>query len=487
MSLREKAVKGVVWSAVQNWGSSLVGALVFLILANLLDAEAFGLLALAAVFSAFLAVFQRQGFIQAIIQRADLTPGHLDTAFWISSLSGLALAAGFYASADLIARICGQPALTAILQWLAITVFIEALGTTPRAILRRRFAFKSLAIQALVASTAGGIVGVGMAVKGFGVWSLVGQQLVVSITGTAVLWAASRWRPGLGVSVRHSRDLFGFGVYAMGNELVAFFNVRTPDLLIGTYLGTEALGYYTVGHRLLLILTQLFTQTVRVVALPVLSRLQHDPAQMRQALLTATRMTSLLAFPAFLGAAALAPELVLALFGEKWERSIPIMQILAFMGIVRSVTFFNTPVIIACGKPAWAFVIALTNAVANVVVISVAVRWGIVAVAGAFVIRGYVFSPLALWAVCKLIRLDPMSYLRQFAAPLGASLGMVLAVMVAKHFLLDVTTVRVVLPLCILIGGAVYSLTVLLAAPVVVREALELLRVALPSERWRRT
>ncbi len=487
MSLREKAVKGVVWSAVQNWGSSFVGALVFLILAHLLDAEAFGLLALAAVFSAFLAVFQRQGFIEAIIQRADLSPGHLDTAFWISSLSGLALAAGFYTSADLIARICGQPALTAILQWLAITVFIEALGTAPRAILRRDFAFKSLAIQSLVASTAGGIVGITMAVKGFGVWSLVGQQLVVSITGTAVLWAASRYRPGLGVSVKHFRDLFGFGVYAMGNEFVGFFNIRTPDLLIGTYLGTEALGYYTVGHRLLVILTQLFTRTVGAVALPTLSRLQHDPRQMRQALLTATRMTSLLAFPAFLGAAVLAPELVLALFGEKWERSIPIMQILAFMGIARSVIFFSRPVILACGKPSWAFAIALTNAVANVVVIMVVVRWGIVVVAAAFVIRGYLLLPLPFWAMHKLIHLGPISYLRQVAAPLGASLGMVLAVMVAKHFLMEVTTVRVVLPLCILIGGAVYSLTVLLAAPTAVREALELVRVGVPFERWRKT
>lgn len=163
------------------------------------------------------------------------------------------------------------------------------------------------------------------------------------------------------------------------------------------------------------------------------------------------------------------------------------MQILAFIGIVRSVIFFNRPVILACGKPSWAFAIALINAVVNVAVIVVAVRWGIVAVALAFVIRGYLILPLLLWVMWKLIRLGPISYLRQFAAPLGASLGMVLAVLVAKHFLIDVTTVRVVLPLCILIGGVVYFLTILLAAPAAAREALGLVRVALPLGRRRKT
>ena len=130
MSLRERAIKGVFWSAVQNWGSNLLATVVFLILANLLDVEAFGLVALASVFTAFLAVFRRQGFSQAIVQRADLTPGHLDTAFWLSAVSGLLLAAALFASAGLIAQMWTQPLLAPVLRWLSITVFIAALGTT---------------------------------------------------------------------------------------------------------------------------------------------------------------------------------------------------------------------------------------------------------------------------------------------------------------------------------------------------------------------
>lgn len=481
MSLREKAVKGVAWSAVQNWGSNLITTAVLLILANLLEVETFGLVAFASVFTAFLHIFQRQGFAQALIQRADLEPGHLSTAFWTSAVSGLLLTIGLVAASGLVSQCVDKPELTPVLQWLSLTLLIDALGNTPQAILRRNLAFKSLAMRSLVASLAGGVVGVGMALHGFGIWSLVGQRLTASLAGTITLWIACDWRPCLAVSFRHFRDLFGFGVYAMGNETVAFFNRQMPDLLIGTFLGMTALGYYTVGYRLLLIMTQMFTQTVSAVALPTFSRLQHDHAQMRQALLTATRMTSLAAFPAFMGMAVLAPELVLGLIGDKWDRSVPIMQILAFIGIVHSVTFFNGPAIIACGKPSWAFALALSNAMVNVTVFVVAVHWGIIVVAAAFVIRGYAYAPFPLLTVRKLIGLNVTRYVRQLVAPVIGTVVMVLVVWATKHALETSLNTRELLGVSILAGVFVYILTMRLIAPGHLRQAMDYIRLALAS------
>lgn len=489
MNLREKAIQGVFWTGVQNWGSNLATTIVLLILARLLGVRTFGLVALASVFIAFLQIFQRQGLAQAVVQRADLKSGHLNAAFWISLASGIVLTVVGVAAAGPVAFVLArwQPSpinvalLASVIQWLSLSFLIAALGNTPQAILRRNLAFKSLAMRSLASSLVGGIVGVAMALNGFGVWSLVGQRLTSALAGTITLWMACHWWPGVAVSAKHFRDLFGFGVYLMGNETVAFFNRRMPDLLIGVLLGPVALGYYTVGFRLLLIMRRLFTQSISGVALPTFSRLQHDHAQMGQALLTATSMTSLLAIPAFLGMAVLAPELVAGLIGEKWNQSVPIMQILAFIGIMQSVTSFNGPVIVACGKPSWALGLGVLNAVANVVVLTIAVHWGIVVVAAAFVIRGYACAPLPLLAVRKLIGLSITRYLRQLTAPVAGSLAMVVFVYAAKRVLTDALNLHALLVVCVVVGVLTYTLAIHLIAPGRLRQAVEYVRLALPS------
>jgi PST family polysaccharide transporter len=477
MSLREKAIKGVLWSGIQNWGSSLVTIAVFLVLVRLLGPDDFGLVALANVFIAFLTIFQREGFAQAIVQRTDLEAGHLDTALWTGSVVALLLGGSMFLGADLVAAALGQASLGPVLRVLSVIVPINALRNTPEAILRRNLAFKSLAIRSLAGAVVGGAVGVAMALSGYGVWSLVGQRVADSVVGTAAIWVASRWRPGLNVSMAHFRDLFGFGVYTLGRGVLQFLNRRTDDLLIGTFLGAAALGYYSAGRRLLLIMSRLFTQTVAAVALPTFSRLQHDHAQMRQSLLTATRMAGLLAFPAFLGAALLAPEIVRTLFGEGWDRSIPIMQLLALVGIIRCMTFFNGPVIIACGKPSWAFSFALGSALTAVAVYGVTVQWGIVAVAVGHLIHRCAVAPFPVWLVRKLIGLNPVTYLREYLAPAAASLIMIAVVAAAKHFLAAAGN-HVILAIAVLIGVVVYAGVMRLIAPDRLRQAVEYIRLA---------
>ena len=479
-SVREKAIKGVFWSAVQNWGSNLSATVVFLILANLLDPAAFGLVGYAAAILAVLAIFQRQGFAQAIIQREQVLKGHRDSAFWMSAAGGVVLAAATFASAGVIAAATDKPLLTDVLRALSAVLIIDALGNVPQALLRRELAFRSLALRSLIASLVGGVVGVALALGGGGVWALVGQRLASSVSGTITLWFASRWRPGLSVSRRHFKDLFGFGAYTMGNETVGVLNRQSAPLLIGTFLGDAALGHYRIGFRLLQIMTQLFNNTIQNVTLPTLSRIQHDHSQVRASLLTATRLTGFVAFPAFLGAAILAPEIIFGLCGEKWAASIPVMRILALVGIVQSVSFFSTPTIMACGKPSWAFGLSLTNGITNMIFVAAAIPWGIVAVAAAFTTRAYLYAPLPLLVVRRLIGLELTSYFRQFVPPLIASAVMAPAVWGTRRLLADMLTTRPLLAVATASGIATYTLAMWLLWPDRLKQVAEYVRVALP-------
>lgn len=488
MSLRQRAIRGVFWSVVQKWGREGISLIVLVALSRLLAPEAFGLVALALVFTEFVNIFLDQGFSAAIVQHPNLEKEHLDTAFWISVAIGILLTAGGIAGAGLIGAFFHEPRLGPVVKWLSAGFILTALSSTQMAILQREMAFKSLAVRSMAAKLVGGIVGVSLAFAGFGVWSLVAQRLSAALAGIIVLWRASDWRPGFKLSKSHYKELFSFGVSVVGNNFLKVFVRRSNDFLIGYFLGPTLLGIYTIGYRLLLVVLRLVTGIINSVAFPMFARLQHSRERMRRAFYQVTQYTSLLAFPVFLGLAVLAPDLVPAVFGDQWARSVPIMQVLAFIGILESVMAFNGSVIRAAGKPSWQLGLMLLTSVGSLVGFMIAVRWGIVAVAASFVIVGYLVAPLSCVAVRKLIQIDYRTYAGQFVAPMSASLVMVMVVAFLKDFLQrQGMGSYLLLSISIAAGGLVYLLVVGLTARSLWRQVLELVSLALPSWRYKRT
>lgn len=465
MNLRQKAVKGVFWSAIQSWGSQAISFLVFALLARLLAPETFGLIALAGVFLAFIQVFLDQGFSTAIIQRQELEPEHLDTAFWTNLAIGILMTGASIAAADLIADFYQQPQLAPIIRWLSISFVIRALSAVQEAIFRRNLEFKTLTIRSLVAVIAGGIVGVSMAFMGFGVWSLVGQRLSSSIVQITVLWWASDWRPGFRVSRSHFQHLFSFGINIIGINMLTFLITQSDNLLIGYFLGSVALGYYNLAYRLLQVTTQLFVGVISKIAVPLFSALQQEQEKMRQVFYRVVNASNVIAFPLFLGISVLAPEIVVVLFGEQWLPSVPVIQILNLIGILYAGFYFNGPVFMAVGKPSWKLGLDSIRTLCYLIAFAITVRWGIVAVAVGFVTMGYLMSIITVWVLRKLINIDLTIYLRQYVAPLSSSLVMVVAILAAKYFLGNIANSHILLAISILVGAAIYVPMIMITEP----------------------
>ncbi|PSB49413.1 MOP flippase family protein [Chamaesiphon polymorphus] len=479
MSIRDKAVKGIVWSAIENWGSQAGSLLVFFVLARLLKPEAFGLVAFASIFLAFMQIFLNQGFAQALVQRRELDPEHLDTAFWTNLTIGVALTLIGYTSASPIAQLFRQPELAPILQGFSLLCIITAFGNVQQAILERNLAFRAIALRSLLGTLVGGCVGLIAAISGLGVWSLVYQQIVQELVGTVMLWRASNWRPGLKFSLPHLQHLFGFGISLLGFNLLNFLNTRADDFLIGYFLGPVPLGYYTIAYRILSVMTQVLLSAGTKVALPTFSRLQQDPEQFRQAFHTATQLTSVVAFPIFLGMTVLAPEFVVLFFGSQWTPSIPVLQVLSLAGIFKAVAFFKGSVFIAMGKPIWTFWFGLLNATLNLAGFAIAIRWGIVAVACAYVIRGYLVLPISQWFVSRLIQISFFKYFHNFFIPLISSLIMVTVMLMTKFFLSQLLNQQMLLAVCIAIGIFSYGLVLRWLSPKLFLKLQEFLNIVL--------
>lgn len=465
MNIKRDALRGAIWSGIQNWGSQAGSLAIFLVLARLLDPADFGLVALANTFLVLVNIFIEQGFAIALIQRSDIDDRHLSTVFWTQMGLGIGFAAAGYVGADWVAGIFREPALTPILKWFAFLFVVKSLSAVPLAILSRRFAFKQIATRALFGIAISGVVGIAMAVLGFGVWSLVGQQFAYEGMGVIIFWGASGWRPALKFSRRHLRDLFSFGVSIFFANILKFFNQYSDNLLIGYFLGDMALGYYAIAYRILQVLIQLLVKTGNQVALPTLSRLQGEPVRFIRAFYKIVKLAGAIALPAFLGVIVLANELVVTFFGQKWEPSIAIMQVFTWGGIASLCLFFNRSAFVALGKPHWRLWLEFANALLNVTACLIAVRWGLLAVAAAYVLSDFAIVPASAIALKRLTGIELLSYFRQLAAPFICAVGMMVVVGSIKYMLAGMLAPPAILAICTMAGILSYVACLRLLTP----------------------
>lgn len=411
MNLRRSATHAAFWGLAQKWGYHAVRLLVFVVLARLLDPASFGVVALAGVFVLLGEMLVDQGFADALVQRTAVGPAHLDSAFWASFAIGVMLTAGCVLFAGPLAAVFDEPRLAPVLRALGPVLLITSLSRTHEALLRRELAFKRIAKISLASVAVGGAAGLWLAMLGYGVWALVAQLLVQRLVQLPCLWFSVAWRPRLRFSLPHFRALARFGVNVVGINLLNVANRQADHLLIGYFLGSTALGYYTVGYRLIRILLDLLPQAIMPVAFSAFSRLKAEPVRLREAFYEATRVMALGAFPAFCGLALLAPAVTEVVFGPQWAPSASVMQVLTAIAALQSISLLCPAALKALGRPQWVLLITAANAVANVAAFAIAVHWGIVAVAAAYAVRGYLLWPLTWTALDRLVSLSPRRYL----------------------------------------------------------------------------
>jgi teichuronic acid exporter len=199
--LRGKATRSIGWVILERWSSRLLTLVVIAVLTRLLAPSDFGLVSMATVVTAFLLVFVESGFSTVLVQKKDLDEKDASTAFWTSVAISVVLYAALFLCAPLVADLFDEPELTAVLRVLGLSLVISSLSRVPAALLERSFGFRSLSIRSVIGNLSGAVVAVPVAFAGGGVWALVVQALVTSITALVVLWSATPWRPGFEYSL----------------------------------------------------------------------------------------------------------------------------------------------------------------------------------------------------------------------------------------------------------------------------------------------
>lgn len=477
MTLRRRATLGAAWATFEAWGQWAVALLVFWGMTRLLGPETWGLVAMATVLVAFAdALVTTGGWSDAIVQRKDLRDGHVATAFWwLLALSGLAMLVCIVA-APAIARFFDQPTLTDLVVAMSLVLPVKAAAAIPVALLRRELDFKPLALRSVLATGGGGGVGIAAALSGWGVWSLVAQQLAQALIELVVLWSVCRWRPKAAPSWRDLHELNRYALPATADRLLLAFDDVVMRSAIGFLLGPAPLGQYVFVRSLLDLTSRLLLHPLTRVAMPTFARLQRDRQRLQEALASSSRITCLVAVPSFLGLAGVAPTLLLVVFGTTWTPAAPLLQILALAGSSWALGNIDVALMRGVGKVGLQLKVSLLSTVLLLALVLTAGPYGLAAIGWAFVARAWLVLPLRHGLITHALALDRRRERRACLAILLAALTMLGAVLSWRALAAGYLPAVGLLASSVGVGVAVYTAAASALLPSVVSEVRALLR-----------
>lgn len=402
-SLKARSIEGTLVMTASQVVRIVIQLGSQIVLARLLFAADFGLLAMVMPVVSFIQIFADIGFAQGIVQRAELTRARVSALFWLNLALSLVVALLVAASAPIAVWIYHEPRVQPIMLVLACIVPIGALQVLPNALLTRQMRFRALAMTEVATSVTSIAATVVLAMRGWGPWSLVYGQLAGSLASTTLNWLACRWWPSAPRRFAGLVEDLKFGSGLLGSNLAVFLIQSGDNMIVGVTTGTEALGLYDRSYRLVVLPLGQLVAPIGRVAVPLLARLAARPEAYARTYLDLFRALALLTVPLMLVCVVNADAVIAVLFGSRWAAAAPVFAWVSVGGLASAVY----------GSVAWLFISqARTHEMMrmNLVVMAISfasfligAHWGIVGVAAGGAI-GFVLiaNPLNFWAVTRV-------------------------------------------------------------------------------------
>lgn len=375
-----RIVAGISWSAFERFSVQGIQFLIFVLMARRLMPTDYGLVSMLALFITIAQLVAEGGLSQAIIRKIDRTKEDCSTAFFVNIAIGLTLYLLLFASAPLISHFYGEPELIPLLRVLALCVIIQSTLVVHRALLTSRLDFKTQAKSTLVGAIVSGIVGLTLAYKGFGAWSIVGLQLANQVATAGTLWAVTEWRPQFQFSVRAFRNLFGFGSKLLACNVLDSLFQSFYVLTIGKVFSAYALGCYSNARQLGSISSENLSRVVQRATFPMFCNIRADKARMKTGIKDYLRLATFFIAPLMLGLAALAEPLTTALIGHQWLYTARLLRILCLSFILFPVNSINYMVLEIQGRAATELKLQLFNVLCGVIFLFAMLPFGLSAV-----------------------------------------------------------------------------------------------------------
>jgi O-antigen/teichoic acid export membrane protein len=454
--LPDLVIRGVGWTTVSQGAIQVLAFVTAIVIARFLTPFEVGLAAEAIVFASLALVIVDFGFASVLVQRPTLTEDDRSTAFWAGMFLGVALTLIGVGLSWPIAALYGEPEVQPLFAVLSLAFLFTAPGIVQGALLTRELAFKSLEVRTIAATVLSSATGITLAIAGSGPWAIVAQDLVITGVSTLLLWWASPWRPQFRFSIRSLRGMAGYTGNVFGTRVLAWGTINLDNFLIGRFVGAAPLGAYAMAYSVMLTPVNRIAAPITHVFFPAFSRLR-EPAQIAVMWLRANRMVALVVVPLMLGLIAVAPDFVHAVFGEKWNAAVPVIQILAPVGMLQSLLALNIVILQTLDRTRTLFRFTAALSALTVIGFAAGLPWGIEGVATGYLIVTVATAPIFVRLTADSVGLRPIEWLRSIAGVLQSGIAMMLVVLGARELLLGTDLpVGVRLAVLVVLGAVVY-------------------------------
>lgn len=410
--LKSKTVSGVLWSAVERFSLQGVQFLINIIMARILLPADYGMIGMLVVFLQISQLFIDGGFANALIQRKDRTEIDFSTVFYFNILVGALFYFLIFVSAPLISTFYNIPDLTNIARAVGLNLIISAFSAIHRVKLTIEVDFKTLSKISLIAAVLSGIIGVGLAYYGIGVWALVFQSLLNSLLLTLLSYYFCSWKPLLIFSIHSFKKLFSFGSKLLISNLMHAVYSNLYTIVIGRRFSAIDLGYYTRAEQFAIFPSANLNAVISRVTFPILSSIQDDDERLTAAYRKYIRLSSYLIFPLMVGLVVLAEPIIVLLLTEKWIGVVVLLQILCFDWIFDHLSGINLNLLYVKGRSDFALKLEIVKKTIATIILFISIPFGLIGMCYGRVLYSLIATYLNTYYTNKLIGLSFMKQMK---------------------------------------------------------------------------
>ena len=341
MSLSQQALGGVLWASVERIGGKVIQFFTTIILARILVPEDFGIVAMLSIFLGISLILVDSGFSQALIREDQLSEEDKATTFYVNLFTALVLSVLLWIGAPYISAFFDEVILVNLTRFMSLIPIFYSITIIQRAYYIHKINFRTQAIINLIASFLSGISSVILAWKGFGVWAIAAQQVLMVFVTSFLFWGVNPWFPKGFINTDSFKKLFRFGSNLMLAGLINLIFIEIYKVIIGRLYTTQLLGFYAQAENIKNVVSKNLTDIMVRVTYPTLSKVKDDINRLKDGYRKILGVISIIIFPAMIGMILVAEPMIVTLIGEKWLDAVPILKLLAISGMINHLHAVN--------------------------------------------------------------------------------------------------------------------------------------------------
>lgn len=471
--IQSKAINGFIWKLSERMSAQIVTFIVSVILARLLSPEDYGAIAIVMIFISLANVFVINGFGTALIQKKKINNVDFSSVFYFNITFSILIYIILFMAAPAISNLYNMKILTPVLRVLGLRIIVAGINSIQQAYVSRNLLFKKFFLSTLFGTVLSGIVGVGMAYNGYGIWALVAQYLTNTTVDTIVLWFTVKWRPNLVFSFTRMKSMFSYGWKLLFSAVLDTGYSQLRGLIIGTVYTTNDLAYYDRGQQYPNLLVTNINSSIASVLFPIMSKKQERINSVKDITRKSIQLSSYIMWPMMIGLCIISKPLVILMLTDKWLPCIPFLQIACFTYAFWPIHTANLEAIKAIGRSDIFLKLELMKKILGVVVLIISMRYGVVAIALSGIITTIISSFINAYPNRKLLEYTYLEQLKDIFPSVILSLIMGISIypiawVIDNNILLIITQ--------IIIGASIYLIGSILLKFEIVKYLIKFLR-----------